>query len=892
MLALPVSARGLLALAPTPKPSAPKPHAPEGPTPTGSAPSKCQVGALNAQQSQAANFELLAVEGASPRLNFVILLAERHSNGSIQGQRHLELGWQRAPESSGHGLPALPARAEPPELFSGGGGGELRIRGRQQLFTGQLLATSEPQLLQQLLARLAEQEHSSSAGATSAAAPGNFLFGASSSSTGQAPQTDATQPDATDAFMRVPYFDERRLARLAQLPAGHLSPLARQQVAAALQRLARPQPHPLAQVDELVADGQQPLDWARLVGLLFGPADHAHFSSKVGVAAGCPPFSRWQQLQVVQFALGPLRLSDRGLYQLFACPDEPEVAGEARSAAAADQRRALESQRALDSQRAPGGQSGASLCSAESARSQLVASLSVQLAEDVPQLQGRFEAQLLEPGERLSIKCEATGFTLPQISWFLDGQPLSESSASPSLHLSNTVPRAPASPSGAPTGTGSGSEGGRVAPGHLRIGDYVSQDNRVHSFVNASSLQVADGGFYKCQANNGFHLVEHEARIDVRGPPTIERPLPANLSVLVGAPKLELQCPFGGHPIAAVEWYFRPASGSGGRPAPPESAGRDYAFGGPARRRRHGPALWWSAASQAADADQEPELPVEPERDEWLAQAAAMTPGPLADDYPEPPPDYPQLPGLLEPHEELAYEEPSSLEAAGLAGQLAADYLAADEDQPGPTGQALLPQARLRRSPMQLFGGQDQQLAGGATGASQPLSLAGNWLKLPQSRRHQLSALNGTLVLHELAHSERGLYKCRALAPDQSATGEPPAEAWSSELHLNVLTPPQISPFSSPESLREGMRNFLTCSVIEGDSPVRLAWFKDQQPLEDYIERASSRHFQPEEQWSRAAKEPAWNQQARIKIDNSNEFTSTVYFSQVELRDSGNYTCM
>lgn len=69
--------------------------------------------------------------------------------------------------------------------------------------------------------------------------------------------------------------------------------------------------------------------------------------------------------------------------------------------------------------------------------------------------------QILQPNTRLSLKCEATGHPLPQITWTLDGQSIVEHS-------------------------------------RLRVGDYVTATGFVNSFVNISSLRVEDGGVYTC----------------------------------------------------------------------------------------------------------------------------------------------------------------------------------------------------------------------------------------------------------------------------------------------------------------------------------------------------------------------------------------------------------
>ena len=63
----------------------------------------------------------------------------------------------------------------------------------------------------------------------------------------------------------------------------------------------------------------------------------------------------------------------------------------------------------------------------------------------------------IESGTSVSLKCSATGLPLPQLMWTLDGQPIGDHS-------------------------------------RLRVGDYVTSDGVVNSFVNISYVRTNDGG--------------------------------------------------------------------------------------------------------------------------------------------------------------------------------------------------------------------------------------------------------------------------------------------------------------------------------------------------------------------------------------------------------------
>lgn len=134
--------------------------------------------------------------------------------------------------------------------------------------------------------------------------------------------------------------------------------------------------------------------------------------------------------------------------------------------------------------------------------------------------------------------------------------------------------------------------------------------------------------------------------------------------------------------------------------------------------------------------------------------------------------------------------------------------------------------------------------------------------RLPQNHR-QKSLLNGTLLIEKVdRNTDEDVYQC-------VVTGSNGASKASSELHMRVLVAPVISPFHPPPNLREGMRVMLTCSVVEGDSPVLIQFLKDGEPIHE------------------SASNPR-----RIKLDVTNEFSATLYIASVVAEDSGNYTCI
>ncbi|KFM74848.1 Down syndrome cell adhesion molecule-like protein Dscam2, partial [Stegodyphus mimosarum] len=108
----------------------------------------------------------------------------------------------------------------------------------------------------------------------------------------------------------------------------------------------------------------------------------------------------------------------------------------------------------------------------------------------------------------------ATGSPLPQVTWKLDSLPLPEQL-------------------------------------RFRVGDYVTRDSRVVSYVNITGIQVEDGGLFSCTATNEVGSVQHSARVNVFGPPII-RSMP-NITALAGEITI-LPCPAGGYPLSSITW--------------------------------------------------------------------------------------------------------------------------------------------------------------------------------------------------------------------------------------------------------------------------------------------------------------------------------------------------
>ncbi|GFR31017.1 down syndrome cell adhesion molecule-like protein Dscam2 [Trichonephila clavata] len=133
-----------------------------------------------------------------------------------------------------------------------------------------------------------------------------------------------------------------------------------------------------------------------------------------------------------------------------------------------------------------------------------------------PYLLSAFPDTTVHSGEKVSLKCVSAGNFAPRVVWTLYEQELSTAQNS-----------------------------------RIRIGDYVSHQGHVTSFLNITDARVEDSGVYRCDISNDVGAVWHAARLNVYGPPFI-RPFP-NISAISGQ-ELVLNCPVGGYPIKSITW--------------------------------------------------------------------------------------------------------------------------------------------------------------------------------------------------------------------------------------------------------------------------------------------------------------------------------------------------
>lgn len=158
---------------------------------------------------------------------------------------------------------------------------------------------------------------------------------------------------------------------------------------------------------------------------------------------------------------------------------------------------------------------GAYQCFAHNQFESVQSSAYIRVLDDPPKFRETFKSGVYEQRQDISLLCSAKANPLPEITWSLDEAPIPESA-------------------------------------RMRFGDFVTKDGLVISYVNISSIQVTDGGLYRCMADNGLAQVSHEAQVSVLGAPTI-KPMP-NVTVLAST-TFRQRCPVAGYPIGDIQWH-------------------------------------------------------------------------------------------------------------------------------------------------------------------------------------------------------------------------------------------------------------------------------------------------------------------------------------------------
>lgn len=133
---------------------------------------------------------------------------------------------------------------------------------------------------------------------------------------------------------------------------------------------------------------------------------------------------------------------------------------------------------------------------------------------DPPVIRQAFQEETMEPGPSVFLKCVAGGNPTPEISWELDGKKIANND-------------------------------------RFQVGQYVTVNGDVVSYLNITSVHANDGGLYKCIAKSKVGVAEHSAKLNVYGLPYIRQ---MEKKAIVAGETLMVTCPVAGYPIDSIVW--------------------------------------------------------------------------------------------------------------------------------------------------------------------------------------------------------------------------------------------------------------------------------------------------------------------------------------------------
>ncbi|KAL9920279.1 Down syndrome cell adhesion molecule 1 isoform 11-T11 [Glossina fuscipes fuscipes] len=133
---------------------------------------------------------------------------------------------------------------------------------------------------------------------------------------------------------------------------------------------------------------------------------------------------------------------------------------------------------------------------------------------DPPVIRQTFPEETMEPGPSVFLRCVAGGNPTPEISWELDGKKIANNE-------------------------------------RYQVGQYVTVNGDVVSFLNITSVHANDGGLYKCIAKSKVGVAEHSAKLNVYGLPYIRQ---MEKKAIVAGETLYVTCPVAGYPIDSIVW--------------------------------------------------------------------------------------------------------------------------------------------------------------------------------------------------------------------------------------------------------------------------------------------------------------------------------------------------
>lgn len=84
-----------------------------------------------------------------------------------------------------------------------------------------------------------------------------------------------------------------------------------------------------------------------------------------------------------------------------------------------------------------------------------------------------------------------------------------------------------------------------------RTNSYQDGNGATISFLNISTIELDDGGYYTCEAINDVASVSHSSNLHVFGPPIVHQM--DNLTV-ASSSSVDIHCQYSGYPMDRILW--------------------------------------------------------------------------------------------------------------------------------------------------------------------------------------------------------------------------------------------------------------------------------------------------------------------------------------------------
>lgn len=180
--------------------------------------------------------------------------------------------------------------------------------------------------------------------------------------------------------------------------------------------------------------------------------------------------------------------------------------------------------------------------------------------------------------------------------------------------------------------------------------------------------------------------------------------------------------------------------------------------------------------------------------------------------------------------------------------------------------------------------------------------------KLPENHRQHVYS-NGTLIIHQMEKvNDESEYRCVVYGASSITNHyETVLQSTNDQLHnqhfdyhkltasgtfyVRVIVAPLINPFTAPQILREGMRNTLTCSVLDGDPPFQIRWFKTIEGpngLTHHLISSTDSNTPSSSSYQNNQLIYQPSSTSRLKVSSNDEFSSNLFFANVSYEDNGN----